>query len=236
MSEQRAQWKREAAEHAVTEIKSGMIVGLGSGSTAAYALKALAAKLTSGELNGIKGIPTSLIVEKVARELGVPLTTFDENPQLDLTIDGADEVDPELNLIKGGGGALLREKIVAQASLREIIVLDESKLSDRLGSKSALPVEVLKFGWELQAAFLERLGASVALRKNEDDEPFVTDEGNCILDCDFGPIKDVNALANAMDGRAGIVEHGLFIGLATEVMVGGAEGVRALKPHAEGKD
>ena len=230
------QWKRAAAEHAVNEIMSGMIVGLGSGSTAAVALSALADKLSTGELESVKGIPTSLEVERMATRAGIPLTTFGESPRLDITIDGADEVDPELNLIKGGGGALLREKIVAQASVQEIIVVDATKLSDRLGTNHALPVEVMRFGWEAQAAFLESLGASVTLRKSRGTEPFITDEGNAILDCEFGPIEDLLALARTLDGRAGIVEHGLFIGLASRVVVGGAEGIRVLEPHAEGKD
>lgn len=230
------QWKRAAAEHAVQEVKAGMIVGLGTGSTTAFALNALAKKLASGELEDIKGIATSLQVERHAKDLSIPLTSFAEVTQLDITLDGADEVDAELNLIKGGGGALLREKVVAEASAREIIIVDETKLSDRLGTLFALPVEVLVFGWEVQAAFLESLGAKVSLRKSQSGDPFMTDEGNVILDCDLGPIDDIHVLARTLDGRAGIIEHGLFLDLATEVVVGGAEGIRVLTSHAEGEE
>ncbi len=145
-------------------------------------------------------------------------------------------MDAELNLIKGGGGALLREKVVAEASAREIIIVDETKLSDRLGTLFALPVEVLVFGWEVQAAFLESLGAKVSLRKSQSGDLFMTDEGNVILDCDLGPIDDIHVLARTLDGRAGIIEHGLFLDLATEVVVGGAEGIRVLTSHAEGEE
>ena len=154
--------KVAAALRAVDFVEPGMIVGLGFGSTAIYAMREIARKMREGELDEIMGVPTALQVEQEARELGIPLTTLDDNPQVDLTIDGADEVDPQLNLIKGGGGALLREKIVAQASQIEIIVVDESKLSVNLGTHFALPVEVLPFGWAPEAAYLESLGASHA--------------------------------------------------------------------------
>src|SRR5262249_40178607 len=146
-------------------------------------------------------------------ELNVPMMTEDLPKDIDVTIDGADEVDPQLNLIKGGGGALLREKLVAQASGLEIIVVDESKLSARLGSKHVLPIEVLPFGWKSQARFLESLGAKYVLRRTPDGKDYYTDQGNFILDCDFGPIADVGKLALALEHRAGIVEHGLFLGL-----------------------
>jgi ribose 5-phosphate isomerase A len=174
-------------------------------------------------------VPSSLQIEAEARRLGIPLTTLDEHPVVDLTIDGADEVDPDLNLIKGGGGALLREKIVAQASRREIIVVDESKLSPALGARWAVPVEVVPFGWRSQAAYLESLGAQPILRLNSDGTPFTTDQGNLILDCDFGPISQPAQLAARLSERAGIVEHGLFLGLATDVIVAGVEGVRHLE-------
>lgn len=220
--------KQEAALRAVQEIRSGMVLGLGHGSTAAHALRRLAELLQSGQLQSILGVPCSRQVERAARGLGIPLTSLEEHPVLDLTIDGADEADQALRLIKGGGGALLREKIVAQASLREIIAVDASKLSERLGEKQALPVEVLPFGWRSQAAFLEDLGASCALRRQGSKEPFLTDQGNYILDCAFGPIADPAALAEALDSRAGIVEHGLFLGLASALVVAGPEGVRIL--------
>jgi ribose 5-phosphate isomerase A len=143
----KAALKRQAAEQAVAFIEAGMVVGLGEGSTAIFAIRHIAALIESGKLTGILGVPCSSRVEATARELGIPLTTLDDRPLVDLTIDGADEVDPALNVIKGGGGALLREKMVAQATRREIIVVDEGKLSDRLGTQWALPIEVVEFGW-----------------------------------------------------------------------------------------
>jgi ribose 5-phosphate isomerase A len=206
-----------------------MVVGLGHGRTAIFAVRCLAQLLRDGQLQDIFGVPCSLQVEGEARCLGIPLTSLDEHPIVDVTIDGADEVDPHLNLIKGGGGALLREKIIAQASHREIIVVDESKLSPALGTHWPVPVEVIPFGWRSQAVYLELLGAKPILRLNSDGTPFKTDQGNLILDCNFGPISDPARLAARLGERAGIVEHGLFLGLATDVIVAGAEGVRHLK-------
>jgi len=221
--------KEAAALKAVEFVESGMIVGLGFGSTAVYAVREIARKLTEGELDEILGIPTALSVEQEAHKLGIPLTTLDDKPRLDLTIDGADEVDPQLDLIKGGGGALLREKIVAQASHRTIIVVDESKLSDKLGSKFALPVEVNPFGWAPEAAYLKSLGASAELRKSADGNPYVTDQGNWILDAEFGLIEDPAALSDQLDRRAGVAAHGLFLGLATDLIVAGTDGIRHVK-------
>ena len=206
-----------------------MVVGLGHGSTAIFAVRRIARLLHEGRLRDIIGVPCSRQVEEDARRLGIPLTTLDEHPVIDLTIDGADEVDPDLNVIKGGGGALLREKIIAQASRREIIVVDESKLSPALGTHWPVPVEVAPFGWRSQAAFLDSLGAEVILRLNSDGSPFDTDQGNLILDCHFGPISDPAQLAARLNERAGIVEHGLFLGSATDVVVAGVEGVRHIK-------
>jgi len=220
--------KRRAAEQAAALVESGMVVGLGFGSTAVYAVRRIAVRLAEGELQDILGIPTTRSVEAEASALGIPLTTLEAHPRIDLTLDGADEVDPRLDVIKGGGGALLREKIVAQASRRLIIVVDERKLSSRLGSRAALPVEVLPFGWSSQVAYLESLGAEVTRRSVPDGSPFATDQGNWILDCQFGPLQDPAALAAGLQARAGILEHGLFLGLATEVMVAGAGGVRRL--------
>lgn len=219
--------KQQAADQVLTYIRSGMIVGLGAGSTALLAVRGLAAKLAAGELTQIQGIPCSSVIEAEARRLGVPLTTLEDHPVIDLTFDGADEVDPALNLIKGGGGALLREKIVAQASRREIIIVDESKLSPALGTHWAVPVEVIPFGWRTQAAYLEGLGAQVRLRATpgDPDAPFITDQGNFILDCNFGSISDPVGLGARMDARTGIVAHGLFLGLATDLIVAGASGV-----------
>jgi ribose 5-phosphate isomerase A len=207
--------KKQAAERAVELIESGMVVGLGHGSTAILAVQRIAKLLKEGKLRKVFGVPCSGQVAEAARNLGIPLTTLEEHPSIDLTIDGADEIDGNLDLIKGGGGALLREKIVAQASRREVIVVDESKLSHALGTQRALPVEVIPFGWQSQAL----------LRKDDNEKRFMTDQGNLILDCNFGPIADPESLAEALNARAGIVEHGLFLGLATDLIVGHAKGV-----------
>jgi ribose 5-phosphate isomerase A len=217
--------KKRAAERAVELIESGMVVGLGHGSTAILAVQRIAKLLKEGKLRKVLGVPCSGEVEEAARNLGIPLTTLEEHPGIDLTIDGADEVNGNLDLIKGGGGALLREKIVAQASHREVIVVDESKLSHALGTQRALPMEVIPFGWQSQALYLESLGATVILRKDNNEKRFMTDQGNLILDCNFGPIADPESLAEALNARAGIVEHGLFLGLATDLIVTHGKGV-----------
>jgi ribose 5-phosphate isomerase A len=227
-----SQLKQQAAERAVEFVESGMIVGLGHGSTAIFAVRRIAQLLREGQLQDILGVPCSLQVEENAQRLGISLTTLDEHPVVDLTIDGADEVDPGLNVIKGGGGALLREKMVAQASRREIIVVDESKLSPALGTRWPVPVEVVPFSWRAQAAYLKSLSARPVLRRNSDGSPFKTDQGNLILDCHFGPIQDPAQLAARLSERAGIVEHGLFLGLATDVIVAGAQGLRHFKRDA----
>jgi len=224
--------KQQAAERAVECIESGTVVGLGHGSTASFALQRIAALLKTGALKDIIGVPCSLQVEEKARQLGIPLGTLDEHPVIDLTIDGADEVDPNLDLIKGGGGALLREKIVAQASRREIIVVDESKLSPALGTRWPVPVEVIPFGWRSQISFLECLGASVSVRQTCDGKRFVTDQGNLILDCNFGPLQQPTQVARELSQRIGIVEHGLFLGLTTDVIVAGKDRVRHLTRKA----
>jgi ribose 5-phosphate isomerase A len=227
-----AQLKQQAGWYAADFVESGTVVGLGHGSTTVFTIRRIAQLLQERQLHDILGVPCSRQVEADAGRLGVPLTTLDAHPVIDLTIDGADEVDPHLDLIKGGGGALLREKIVAQASRREIIVVDESKLSRALGTRWPVPVEVVPFGWRAQSAFLESLGAQPTLRLSGDGTPFRTDHGNLILDCQFGPISDPAQLAARLNERAGIVEHGLFLGLATDVVVAGAEGVRHLKRDA----
>jgi ribose 5-phosphate isomerase A len=220
--------KRQAAERAVEFVESGMVVGLGFGSTARYAVERIAQRLAAGDLREIVAVPTALQVEREARRLGIPLTSLDEHPQIDLTIDGADEVDPNLDLIKGGGGALLREKIVAQASRREIIVVDESKLSEKLGTRFPVPVEVLPFGRGAMAQYLEQLGAAIVHRLAPSGQPFETDQGNWILDATFGPLEDPRPVADQLDREAGIVAHGLFLGLATDVIVAGQGGLRHL--------
>jgi ribose 5-phosphate isomerase A len=221
--------KRLAAEQAAALVQSGMVVGLGVGSTAIHAVRRIGALLARGELRDIVGVPCAARVEVEAQRLGIPLTTLEDRPQIDLTIDGADEVDPRLNLIKGGGAALLREKIVAQSSLREVIVVDEGKLSPRLGTHWALPVEVVPFGWGAQARWIAGLGATVSLRRRDDGELLTTDQGNYLLDCTFGPIDDPEGLAARLAARAGIVEHGLFLGLATDLIVAGADGIRHIR-------
>ncbi|QSQ24189.1 ribose-5-phosphate isomerase RpiA [Pyxidicoccus parkwayensis] len=221
-----ARLKREAATWAVDAFfRSSMVVGLGTGSTAAFAVQRLAESRAQGRLVDVRAVPTSRETEALARGLGVPLTTLDEDPVVDVTVDGADEVAPDLSLIKGGGGALLREKIVAQASRRLVIIVDAGKLSPRLGTRWPLPVEVLPFGWRSQSLFLESLGASVAVRRDERGEPFLTDQGNLVLDCDFGPIDHPEELAARLGSRAGVVGHGLFLGLTTDLVVAGSNGV-----------
>jgi len=224
-----AQLKKQAAVYAVDLVQSGMIVGLGHGSTAIHVVGLLAEKLKSGQLKDVIGVPSSYQVEEEAMRYGMPLKAFDEIPVIDITIDGADEVDPQLNMIKGGGGALLREKIIAQASRREVIVVDETKLTPILGRRRCVPVEVVPFGWKSQALYLESLGAKVTMRRNADRSPYHTDCGNWIFECNFGPIERPHILAEKIKNRAGIVEHGLFLGLASDVIVGSAGGVRHLK-------
>ncbi len=225
--------KQRAARRAVQEVSSGMILGLGHGSTAVHALRRIAELMHSGELSKIQGIPCSLKVEQEARDLGIPLTTLDKHPVLDLTIDGADQVDSKLRMIKGGGGALLREKIVAQASRREIIVVDEGKITGQLGRTQPVPVEVLPFGLASQTEFLIQLGAECRLRRQAGGDLFITDQGNYVMDCLFASGFDPQALAQALSRRAGIIEHGLFINLATEIIVAGKQGIQIIRPDSE---
>jgi ribose 5-phosphate isomerase A len=226
--------KKAAAEWAADLVTSGMVVGLGTGSTAIFALLRIAARLDEGSLRDIVGIPTSELERAAALEAGIPLTDLDHHPILDLTIDGADEVDPAFNLIKGGGGALLREKIVAQASRREIIVIDSTKRSAHLGTRHLLPIEVVDFGWRPEALHLETLGAEVRLRLGPDGKPFRTDGGNFILDCNLGIIEQPAVLGAALLARAGVIETGLFYGLTTDLVIGTPGGVEhqvVPKPH-----
>jgi ribose 5-phosphate isomerase A len=202
-----------------------MVLGLGAGSTAVFAVRRIGALLGQGKLRDVVGVPCSRQVVAEAQRVGIPLVALEDRPDVDLTIDGADEVDPDLNLIKGGGGALLHEKIVAQASAREIIVVDDQKLSPVLGTRWAVPVEVVPFGWRSQARFVEELGGRVQLRQQRCGAPYRTDQDNFILDCAFGPIRDTAGLAARLGARAGIVEHGLFLGLATDLIVAGDAGV-----------
>jgi len=217
--------KRAAAEAAVAEVEDGMRLGLGTGSTVLFLLKALGARVRGGLR--VVGVPTSTATARVAAEEGIPLDDLDREPRLDLTIDGADEIDPALRLVKGGGGALLREKIVASASERMVVVADASKVVDRLGA-FPLPVEVIPFAASLVTRKVKDLGAEPRLRLAKDGSPFVTDEGNRILDCAFGWIRDPERMAATLSGIPGVVEHGLFLGLASEALVARGGDVRRL--------
>lgn len=218
--------KKRAAEHAVERIASGMKLGLGTGSTVRYVLDALGERLANGSLTSIVGVPTSEATRIAAEERKIPLTTLEECPHLDLTIDGADEVTHTLNsrsldLIKGLGGALLREKIVAQASESFIVVADMSKQVSYLGQRVPLPIEVLPFGWSTHLPMLKSLGARANRRMNADGTPFITDNGNYILDCTFKKgIRDPHKLAAHLEQRPGILGHGLFLGMARTVFIG----------------
>jgi ribose 5-phosphate isomerase A len=216
--------KLAAAERAAELVQEGMVLGLGTGRTAALFVAAIGRRVQLGLQ--VVGVATSRATELQARQLGVPLSTLDEQSRLDLTVDGADEIDlTSFNLIKGAGGALLREKLIAAASASEVIVADETKVVSRLGERSPVPVEVVPFGWRRTAATLERLGCPVS-RRELGGEPFVTDEGHYILDCRFGPIADPPALAARLKALVGVVEHGLFIDLVQTAIVGTAHGVQ----------
>lgn len=224
-TDKREDAKRRAAEAAVGLVESGMVVGLGFGSTAIYAVRQIGALYAAGVLRDLVGVPATEWTAREATRLTLPLTTLDACERIDLTIDGADEVDPQLNLIKGGGAALLREKMIAQASTRVAIVVDAAKRSPHLGTNVALPVEVVQFGWGASARFIANLGAAVTRRTAADGTPILTDQGNFVLDCTFGPMTDPEAVAHALERRAGIVEHGLFLGLATDLFVADTDSV-----------
>jgi ribose 5-phosphate isomerase A len=229
--DERTALKKQAGDTAAdTYIRSGMVVGLGSGSTAVWAVRRIGERLQSGDLTDIVGIPTSSRTEAEAIKQGIPLVNLTDYPHVEVTIDGADEFDPDLNLIKGGGGALLREKVVAQASQTVVIVTDDPKEVSRLGTTFKLPVEVVPFAIGTVEPFLKSLGSTPALRRTDDGEPFYTDNGNAILDCHFPDgIADVPALSQTLSVRAGIVEHGLFVGLAKVVIVAGQRGIRTVR-------
>jgi len=225
---ERDRLKQAAAEAAAALVEDGMIVGLGTGSTATFAIAHLGERVRGGLR--IKAIATSERSASQAQGLGIPLTDFGEHQHIDLTIDGADEVERgPLNLIKGLGGALLREKIVASASRRLVIIVDGAKLVDRLGTASPVPVEAVQFGWQATERRLAALGAKVTRRSGADGKPFITDGGNFTLDCAFGPIADPSALEQRIRAIVGVIECGLFIGLASEVVVAEASGIRRLQ-------
>ncbi len=208
--------KEAAARASLRFVQDGYVVGLGTGSTAAHFIQLLGEQVKNGLR--IRGIPSSVRSGEQAASLGIPLTTLDECQQIDVTVDGADEVDPQLRLIKGGGGALLREKIVASATRQMVIVVDATKRVPVLG-KFPLPVEVIKFAQALIKKKIEALGAAVQLRLGQDGKPYLTDENNHILDCRFGQIADADRLARTLSDMPGVVEHGLFIGMASLVLV-----------------
>lgn len=224
--------KIEAARAALEHVTPGMRLGIGTGSTAEEFVRLLAVKVAGGM--EIIGVPTSERTAALCAELGVPLSTLDETPELDLTIDGADEIDAELSLIKGGGGALLREKIVASASARMIVIADESKIVETLG-RFPLPIEVNRFGLRATEIAVGKAASSLGLSgpltlRMTGDEPFVTDGGHLILDASFGRIPDARALSDALHAIPGVVEHGLFLGLADLAVIAGSTGIRTLVP------
>jgi ribose 5-phosphate isomerase A len=220
--------KQRAADAALEMIENDMVVGLGTGSTAELFIASLGQALREGRIRGIRGIPTSNKSHLQASDLRIPIVSLSQCPRIDVDVDGADEIDPNLNLIKGLGGALLREKIIAQASVRMVVIADSTKRVAVLGSKSPLPVEVVTFEHESQARFLQTLGCEPVLRQTTGGEPFITDNGNVIYDCRFPRIEDPAGLEHKLAARAGIVESGLFLGLATIALIAGADGVERL--------
>lgn len=228
MSDTIERLKQHAAQRAVDHVRSGSALGLGTGSTMRYALEEVAQRLADGRLHSIVGIPTSEQTAQLAQRLNIPLTSLAEHPELDLAIDGADEIDPKLNLIKGLGGALLREKIVETAARELIIIADSSKMVAQLGSRAPLPVEVVPFATPLVLRRLTMLGGNAVLRCTADGLPFVTDEDNYILDYHSGPILDPAGLDRTLLSIPGVVEHGLFLGMAHLALVADGDDVRVL--------
>jgi len=221
--------KELSARHALTYVRSGMVLGLGTGSTNAFFLELLGEQVQTGALTGIVGVPTSEGTAGRARALGIPLAALADHARLDLVVDGADEVDDDLNLIKGLGRALLREKIVEIHADRFVVVVDESKMVQRLG-RGPFPVDVVTFGFEAQLRWLNTLGCRAELRLEKDGSPVITDDGNYMALCWFPEgIADPYALARELADRPGIAEHGLFLDMATDVIIAGAEGIRVLR-------
>lgn len=225
--------KRDAAREALARVEPGMRLGLGTGSTMAHFLDLLGEALKDGTLSDIVGVPTSVRTREHAREVGIPLAELDEIQPLDLAVDGADEVDPSLELVKGLGGALLREKMVVQAARRFVVIADESKWVERLATRAPLPVEVVPFSWKAHLAPLRALGGEPVLRTVQGGEPVYTDNGNLLLDMAFpAGIENPRALDRALRDRAGVVETGLFLGVASEAILAGEEGVRTVSREA----
>jgi ribose 5-phosphate isomerase A len=221
--------KKQAAEKAVEQVKSGMVLGLGTGSSAKYATMKIGELWRAGKLTDIVGIPTSESTAALAGEYGLPLATLDEYPVVDLAIDGADEIDPHLNLIKGLGGAHLREKMIESAAKKFIVVADGSKVVEKLGTRAPVPVEIVQFCWKATARWLASLDCTPALRGGE-SQPFITDSGNYILDCAFPHgIDHPSELAATLKSRPGVVEHGLFLGMAAEAIVATPDGIKVMR-------
>jgi len=223
------QWKRAAADAAAQMVEDGMVLGLGTGSTVSFFLDALGRRMAEDSLR-IVGIPTSEQTEAHARNLKIPVTSFAEHTRADLAVDGADEVElGTLYLIKGHGGALLREKIVATSSKRMLVIADETKVVEQLGSLVSVPVEIVRFGWQATGRRLTEFGGNPSLRLGSDKKPYITDGGNYIMDCAFGAIANPKDVAHKLDHVVGAVEHGLFLGIAHEVIVGGRDGLKTLR-------
>ena len=222
----RERMKQLACQRAAQEVQDGIVLGLGTGSTVYYFLQELGRMIREGLR--ITGVPTSVQTAQLATQLAIPLTTLDDHPHLDLAVDGADEVDDNLNLVKGAGGALLREKIIAASAARFLVVVDDSKMVHQLGEHFPVPVEVVPFGHTPASRALEGLGAQVTLRRGADGQTWVSDNGNYILDCHFGPIADPVALQQQLLAIPAVIDSGLFLGMTDTVLIGHAEGVRWL--------
>lgn len=225
--------KAIASERAATLVEDGMVVGLGSGTTSALVVAAIGKRVEQEGLR-LVGVPTSERTAEIAGQLHIPLSTLADHPHLDIAIDGADEVElGSLQLIKGGGGNLLREKLIAIAAARFVIVVDDRKLVQKLGTRFPLPIEVVPFGWQTTERRLRDLGAEPVLRKQDNGDAYVTDGGHYILDCRFGAIDSPAGLAQSLDGVVGVVEHGLFLDMTSEVIVGKADGIDVIHPKAK---
>ncbi|HXF41435.1 MAG TPA: ribose-5-phosphate isomerase RpiA [Blastocatellia bacterium] len=220
--------KKRAAEHAIDMVRDGNIVGLGTGSTAKFAIEGLG-RLVRGGLS-IKGVPTSIATQKLAQEQAIPLIELNDVDRIDITIDGADEIDSAFDMIKGGGGALTREKLVALSSKKRVILVDESKLVSKLGQSHLLPVEVLPFAWKMAQHALEKLGGTATLRMRN-DQPLITDNGNYILDCGFGAIENARHMESEIKLLPAVIECGLFIGIADTLVIGFEDRVEVRKRH-----